>query len=103
MPNFRDKINSAKGKVDTLIEVGEKPFFEGKFNFENENVDIELLASERKEKCLTCNDFEDEPIESLRVKDENIPELSNKMCGDCFCVLPYKLRQSIVKCPKWLE
>lgn len=103
MPNFKNKFKSVKGKISTLIEVGEEPFFEGKFNFENENIDIELLASERKEICLSCNDYEDEPIESCQVTDKNIPELTNKMCGDCFCILSYKLRQSIIKCKKWQE
>ena len=103
MQSFKKKYQSVKGKASTIIEDGIEPFFEGKFNFENENLDIELLASERKEICLTCNDYEDEPIESCRVTDKNIPELTNKMCGECFCTLSYKLRQSITKCDKWLD
>lgn len=103
MQNFKDKIQSVKGKALTLVEVGTEPFFEGKFNFENENIDVELLATERKDSCLGCEFYEDEPIDSLKVEDKNIPELSNKMCSDCFCTLPYKLRQSINKCKKWIE
>lgn len=103
MQSFRKKANSIKGKVLTLAEDGTAPFFEGKFNFENSNIDIELLAIERKETCISCEMYEDECIESFQVEDKNIPELSNKMCGDCFCILAYKLRQSIKKCNKWKE
>jgi hypothetical protein len=103
MQSFKDKVSSAKGKTLTIIQDGVEPFLEGKFNFENKNLDIELLASERKEICLTCDYYEEEPIESCQVTDKNIPELTNKMCGDCFCILSYKLRQSKIKCSKWLE
>lgn len=103
MLNFSKKIQSGKGKSLTLLEAGVEPLFEGKFNFENTNIDIELLANERKNTCLSCEHFEDEPIEAFQIKDKNIPELSNKMCGDCFCILSYKLRQSKTKCDKWLE
>jgi len=103
MPNFSKKIQSAKGKSLTLLEQGADPFFEGKFNFENTNIDVDLLAEERKNICLKCEFYEDEPIEAFHVQDKNIPELSNKMCGECFCILSYKLRQSKTKCNKWLE
>jgi len=103
MQSFKKKTNSVKRKVLTLLETGVDPFFEGKFNFENTNKDVELLAIERKNICSGCEFYEDEPIEAFQVHDKNIPELSNKMCGDCFCILSYKLRQSKIKCGKWQE
>lgn len=70
------------------------------FNFLNENA--EKLAKERLENhCTFCNFNILEPIEELRVTDKRITELSKRTCGDCGCVLSYKLRQSVKKCSKW--
>lgn len=70
------------------------------FNFFNKKV--EKLALERLEnKCKGCNFNILEPIEELRVTDTRIPDLTNRTCGDCGCVLAYKLRQSVKKCSKW--
>ena len=103
MQSFKKKIDSAKGKAITLSKNGLNSFYEGKHNFENTNLDIELLAEERKATCVSCEFYEDEPIIYLQVIDTNIPELSKKMCGDCYCILSYKLRQSKEKCIKWRE
>lgn len=103
MRSFKKEIRSVKGKAITLAKVGIDPYLEGKHNFENENIDIELLASERKDICLKCPLYEDEHYEACQVTDKNIPELTNKMCGKCFCILAYKLRQSIEKCELWKE
>lgn len=103
MQNFKKKISSATGKALTLSKVGIDPFLEGKFNFENTNIDIELLAIDRTKECLMCDDFVDEPIDFLKVEDKNIPEISNKMCDECGCTLSYKLRQSKTKCKQWVE
>jgi hypothetical protein len=60
------------------------------------------LARERfEESCKDCEFNVKEPIEDMRVKDSIIPELSNKQCGLCGCVLSYKIRQSVKKCPNW--
>lgn len=70
------------------------------FNFLNEKT--ENLAMERLEaNCKFCNFNILEPIEELRVTDTRIPDLTNRTCGDCGCVLSYKLRQSVKKCSKW--
>lgn len=103
MQSFSKKASSAKGKMLTLLETGVEPLFEGRLNFENTNNDIELLAIKRATVCLGCEFYEDEPLESFKITGEKIPELSGKMCGDCFCILSYKLRQSKTKCDKWLE
>lgn len=60
------------------------------------------LAKERFENhCKACEFNMKEPIEDMRVKDSIVPELSNRMCGDCGCVLSYKIRQSVKKCEYW--
>lgn len=60
------------------------------------------LAKERLENfCKGCDFNMKEPVEDMRVKDNSIPELSGRMCGNCGCVLSYKLRQSIKKCEFW--
>ena len=75
----------------------------GIFNFKTNNQNAKLVAEKRLlENCISCPHFIDEPIDFLRVTDSEIPELSNKMCGDCGCVLAYKTRQSIDKCKLWV-
>lgn len=74
---------------------------EGKYYLENPNEEVEAIAKERAEVCFDCEHFKDEPIEWLKVTDKNIPELSGKFCGDCFCVLSYKTRFLKEKCDKW--
>lgn len=60
------------------------------------------LAKERfEDHCKGCVFNVKEPIEDMRVKDATIPELSGRMCGDCGCVLSYKIRQSVKKCRYW--
>ena len=103
MRSFKKKTKSIKGKAKTLLDVGIEPYIIGKENFENPNEYVEILANKRKIKCVSCELFEDEVLESCMIIDIRIPELSNKMCGDCFCILPYKIRQSIKKCDKWNE
>lgn len=103
MSIFMDKINSIKSKVKTISHVGLKPYEAGKHNFYYIDDEAESLAKERLKTCVGCEFFVDEPIDFLRVKDEKIPELSNKMCGNCGCTLAYKIRQSIQPCDKWQQ
>lgn len=73
-------------------------------NFELNIVNARNKARERlKNHCAGCEFFIDEPIESEKVIDKVIPELSGKICGECGCVMPYKLRQSVKKCERWKE
>lgn len=94
-------MQSFKKKIVSLVKNGIEPIEEGINNFNHPNIDVELLAKERKETCVVCSMFVDEPISFLRVKDKAIPELSNKMCYSCGCTVSYKLRQSLDKCDKW--
>jgi len=73
-------------------------------NFELNIINARNKARERFEKyCSGCEFFIDEPIESEKVIDNVFPELSGKICGECGCVMSYKLRQSVKKCPHWNE
>lgn len=90
-------------KIKTIIKDGLDPYFEGKRNFEHPNPEMELLAAERAKTCVGCRYFKKEPIGFLRITDHNVPELSDMSCGKCGCLSPYKNRQSIKPCKKWLR
>lgn len=97
------KKQSILNKVKTISHVGLKPYNVGKHNFENPIKGIEELAEKRTVDCMGCENYVDEPVDFLRVVDDNIPALSNKMCGSCGCTLAYKLRQSIEPCKLWRQ
>jgi len=60
------------------------------------------LARKRfEDHCKNCIFNIEEPIPDMKVKDNDIPELSGRMCGNCGCVLSYKIRQSVKKCEYW--
>lgn len=84
-----------------IITADLKAIEQGVSNYISENTVAQALAIERLKVCKVCPLFVDEPIAFLRVEDKQIPDLSNKMCDDCGCVLAYKLRQSIITCDKW--
>lgn len=94
------KIESGIGKVLNLDLEAKK---ESENNIKNRKENIEKLAFERSKICATCEHNEIEPIKSERVIDEVLPDLSNRMCGKCFCPLPKLLRQNKKKCKlkKW--
>lgn len=96
-------MQSFKKKIVSLIEHGIDPIQEGINNFNNPILEVERLAENRKDTCIGCEFYIDEPIKFLQVTDKRIAELSNKMCDTCGCTLSYKLRQSIDKCDKWQE
>lgn len=96
-------MQSFKKKIVSLVSNGIEPLEVGMHNFYNLDLEIERLAESRKDECLECESYVEEPIKFLRVEDKKIIELSNKMCDDCGCTLSYKLRQSITKCKKWSE
>lgn len=94
-------MRSFEKKIKTIIKKGVDPIKIGVYNFKHPDPQTEALAIERKNTCVGCPLYVEEPIFFLRVTDPRIVELSNKMCNDCGCTLSYKLRQSIVKCEKW--
>ncbi len=78
-----------------------KSIYLGMLNFWVNDSRALKLAKERTQTCTICEHFIEEKNDLLKVKDDKIPQLSNKQCGDCGCVLSYKLRQSEKKCKKW--
>jgi len=96
-------LNSSIRKAITIASDGIDPYIEGKKNFDTPLFCVEVLAKLRAETCMGCRYFKKEPIESFRVIDIRIPELSEMMCGKCGCELSLKSRQSIKVCKKWAE
>lgn len=96
-------MQSFKKKIVSLIYNGTDGLEQGIHNFKHPVLEVERLAETRKDECIGCEFYVDEPIEMFHVTDKRITELSNKMCDDCGCTLSYKLRQSINKCKNWSE
>lgn len=97
------KLERLIGAGKTAKEQGLKPYKEGKFNFENPTEKMEKLAQQRLEICKGCEFFKDEVVDFLKVEDKHTPEASGKYCGDCFCIISYKIRQTKELCAKWQE
>lgn len=92
-------MRTSKRIMNGLKNIGN--VLDGIENFNNPTELIEQVALERSKECIDCDYYKDETISSLKVKDR-IPELSEKMCDLCGCVLSYKLRTAIIKdskCP----
>ena len=94
-------MQSFRKKIKSIIKHGLDPIAEGIINFNEPKKEIEYLASLRLETCLKCPLFKREPISMLAVEDERLKEASKMFCDECGCTLPYKLRQSKIKCDKW--
>jgi hypothetical protein len=88
-------------KIKSIGKYGLEPLEEGMANYQLDNSEIEKKASERALECLSCHNFEEEPIDLFKIIDDRIPEISEMMCGDCGCALPYLLRQDIKICKIW--
>jgi hypothetical protein len=96
-------IKKAKSYLGKAINIDLEAMRESEFNISFPNQKTESIAKKRADICKGCKHNELEPIDSERVIDELIPELSNRMCGKCFCPLPKLLRQNKKKCKakKW--
>lgn len=88
-------------KIKSLAKNGIKPVQQGIDNYHIPVQEIEELAKNRSESCVDCENYIDEPIDFMAVEDKRIPVLSNKMCDNCGCALPYVLRQNIKICKHW--
>lgn len=96
---FRESL---KREQDPEIIKSTKAVMQGVTNFHLGIKSAENIARERFEKhCKSCVFNIPELVESLQVTDEKIPRLTNRQCGNCGCVLAYKLRQSVKKCEFW--
>ena len=96
-------MSSIFKKIKSLSKNCVEPINRGKTNYILNDIDVELKAYERYDECSNCVNFIDEPIDFLKIKDERITGLSEKMCNECGCALPYLLRQDIKICNKWKE
>lgn len=90
-------------KTKSLMEHGLKPLEIGMHNYTHPNPVMESTATQRSKVCRTgeCGNYVEEPIDFLKVEDDRIPSLSEKMCDECGCSLPYLLRQNIKICKHW--
>tara|TARA_R110000851_G_scaffold201422_1_gene352632 strand:+ start:327 stop:632 length:306 start_codon:yes stop_codon:yes gene_type:complete len=98
-------LSKAKGLVKKLETVVKSPenleaLAHGVYHFKNKNDTIEALKDKRAAICDGCDLLEFDDFEPVKDEDERI---SGKMCGDCFCSLPYFLRQTKKGCSlnKW--
>lgn len=94
---------SIKGKISTISKKGIKPILEGIKNKILPNPEVEIRAVKRAEVCIGCPRMVEEPIDNLKVTDRKIPEVSKKMCDDCWCSIPLKIRQNKDVCKKWKD
>ena len=79
-----------------------KAIISGMTNFYCRSGSAKKIAEERlKNHCSACAYFISDPVESEKVTDRDLPELSGKICSLCGCTSSYKLRQSIKKCEFW--
>lgn len=97
------RIKSIVQKAKTIVSNKDsiKAIQKGIYNYNNYNKEVEELAEKRMYICVGCEHFTDEPNDILKVEDNLIYQLDEKMCNDCGCALPYKTRQSIIICDKW--
>lgn len=95
---MKEKIKSIKDKVKNVDLIGLVEGVTNKFTG-----DMEEIAKQRSVICIACPSIEDEPIAEIAIKDTKIKGISKKICGECSCALPYKVRQNNSNCPlnKW--
>lgn len=96
---YQDNLRT-ESDPDVIRDI--KAIISGMTNFFVGSGKANKAAEERyKKHCAGCVYFISDPVESERVEDKNIPELSGKMCSLCGCTSSYKLRQSIKPCEFW--
>lgn len=95
---LRDSLRNEK---DPNIILSTKAIIVGmsNFYFNNKREEAERLY---KEFCINCEYNLEETDKDLQIIDKHIPGLTNRMCGDCGCVLSFKTRQNIKPCSKWI-
>ncbi|MGE8528509.1 hypothetical protein [Chryseobacterium rhizosphaerae] len=99
---FKRFCASLNKQEDINIIKNAKAVAVGILNFKTDNKKAFELAEKRFENhCKSCKFSIEEPIPELRVDDKQIQELSGRTCGECGCILSYKLRQSVKKCSRW--
>ncbi|PIF44300.1 hypothetical protein CLU96_1241 [Chryseobacterium sp. 52] len=93
-----------KKESDPDVSKDIKAVISGMTNFYIHSKSENAKAKARYEKsCAGCAYFISDPIESEKVTDKDIPDLSGKICSLCGCTSSYKLRQTIKPCEFWKE
>ncbi len=99
-------LDKAKGLVKKLETLTDNPasieaLASGVYHYKFRDAEIEKLKEERARVCGVCELRKDDDFEPIRDEDERI---NGKMCGSCFCSLPYLLRQTKKGCVegKWI-
>ncbi len=98
-------LKKAKGLVKKLESLTDNPanleaLASGVYHYNFKDDRIEKLKNERAKICEGCEFREDDTFEPIQDEDKRI---NGKMCGSCFCSLPYLLRQTKKQCKegKW--
>lgn len=96
-------MNKRESILKKLSNFSPSGFLEGVINKNTNKENIEILAKERSSICSECPENIIEPIEYLRIKDENNASINERCCNKCGCALPYMTRQLKKGCPlkKW--
>lgn len=96
------KAKAVTKKIETLSKDREslEALFQGIYHYNNKNETIENLKNYRADICNGCEMIKDDDFK--KIKDDDI-RITGKMCGSCFCSLPYLLRQTKKSCElnKW--
>ncbi len=95
-------LSKAKGLTKKLKTLANNPasieaLASGVYHYKFKNADIEALKDERAKICLGCEFRKYDDFEP--VYDEDV-RINGKMCGVCYCSLPYLLRQTEKSCAK---
>jgi len=88
--DIKPLLSRGWGGFKTIAKNGFSAVQMGKFALENPTIQTENVAQKRLEICKNCPDFQTEPIPFLRIKDEKIPELSEKYCKNVAVPCPIK-------------
>ena len=100
--NLLEKAKGLTKKIRTIIDNPEEisALISGVYHYNNPNDIIEELKNERADICDSCDSIKYDDFEKIKDSDDRI---SGKMCGVCYCSLPYLLRQTKKRCElnKW--
>lgn len=98
--NIIREMNKLQSIVKKAKNLDLEAYEAGKLNYDVPTEAMESFARSRAEICGRCESNIVDPIESLQIDDELIPNISDRMCEECGCSLPYLLRQTIKGCKK---
>lgn len=59
------------------------------------------IPEERLDMVRNCTNNIEAPTTMLNLKEERYPEISGRICGNCYCPLPTKLRVETCNCDEF--